>query len=120
MMMGCRVNKTFGSALFSLSLTHTHKATFDHKHNNTNTNKQVQVAKTAGLIIIGDEILKGKTSDTNSLYAARRLRENGACLSTCLPACLPSCVCVHTLSLTSADGALAALCPDLTALLAVG
>ncbi|EWM21421.1 fad synthetase [Nannochloropsis gaditana] len=33
--------------------------------------------KTAGLVIIGDEILKGKTSDTNSLYAARRLREKG-------------------------------------------
>jgi molybdopterin-biosynthesis enzyme MoeA-like protein len=29
------------------------------------------------MVIIGDEILKGKTTDTNSLYAARRLREIG-------------------------------------------
>lgn len=39
--------------------------------------RRVQNAQTAGLIIIGDEILKGKTADTNSIYATKRLRENG-------------------------------------------
>ena len=32
---------------------------------------------TAGIIIIGDEILKGQTSDTNTLFLTKRLRELG-------------------------------------------
>jgi molybdopterin-biosynthesis enzyme MoeA-like protein len=43
---------------------------------------QLESARTAGLVMIGDEILKGKTADTNSLFAARSLRAKGtACVS---------------------------------------
>jgi molybdenum cofactor synthesis domain-containing protein len=35
------------------------------------------MAKTAGIIVIGNEILSGKTRDENSLYLARELRELG-------------------------------------------
>src|SRR5262245_55273324 len=35
------------------------------------------MAKTAGIIIIGNEILSGKTRDDNSLYFVRELRELG-------------------------------------------
>ena len=36
------------------------------------------MAKSAGIIIIGNEILSGKTRDENSVYLARELRELGA------------------------------------------
>src|ERR1044071_1854450 len=35
------------------------------------------MAKTAGIIVIGNEILSGKTRDENSPYLARELRELG-------------------------------------------
>ena len=35
------------------------------------------VSPTAGIIIIGDEILKGQTSDTNTLFLTKRLKELG-------------------------------------------
>jgi molybdenum cofactor synthesis domain-containing protein len=35
------------------------------------------VSKTAGIIVIGNEILSGKTRDENSLYLARELRDLG-------------------------------------------
>ena len=35
------------------------------------------MAKTAGIIVIGNEILSGKTRDENSLYLARELRDLG-------------------------------------------
>ncbi len=57
---------------------------------------------TAGLIIIGDEILKGKTSDSNSLYAARRLRESGAwrVRPPFVPSFLPTFVSLRTHGVT--------------------
>src|SRR5262245_66572451 len=35
------------------------------------------MSKTAGIIVIGNEILSGKTRDENSLYLARELRDLG-------------------------------------------
>jgi molybdopterin-biosynthesis enzyme MoeA-like protein len=37
-------------------------------------------ARTAGLIIIGDEILAAKTQDSNSAFAIQRLRADGVAL----------------------------------------
>ncbi|CAM9096616.1 unnamed protein product, partial [Phaeothamnion confervicola] len=39
--------------------------------------ERVRQACTAGLVVIGDEILKGKTADTNTPFATRRLWEHG-------------------------------------------
>jgi len=39
--------------------------------------RRVNHAKTAGLIIIGDEILKGKTPDTNTVFTMEKLQEIG-------------------------------------------
>ncbi|CAM9334039.1 unnamed protein product [Chrysoparadoxa australica] len=43
----------------------------------TSKRRKVREAKTAGLVIIGDEILKGMTQDTNTPFAIKVLRENG-------------------------------------------
>jgi len=43
--------------------------------------RRVRRAKNAGLIIIGDEILKGKTPDTNSKYAITKLHDIGISLT---------------------------------------
>jgi molybdenum cofactor synthesis domain-containing protein len=37
----------------------------------------IEMSKTAGIIVIGNEILSGKTRDENSLYLARELRDLG-------------------------------------------
>ena len=39
--------------------------------------KQNNVPPTAGIIIIGDEILKGQTKDTNTHFLTKRLKELG-------------------------------------------
>ncbi|CAM9196499.1 unnamed protein product, partial [Discosporangium mesarthrocarpum] len=38
---------------------------------------RVREARSAGLVVIGDEILKGKTADTNTFFATKKLWEKG-------------------------------------------
>ena len=45
---------------------------------------------TAGVIVIGDEILSGRTQDTNSNYIAKKLLEAGIKLEDCLLYTSPS------------------------------
>lgn len=47
----------------------------------TASNGSIGVQRTVGLLIIGDEILKGQTNDTNTNAAASALRANGVPLS---------------------------------------
>ena len=54
--------------------TNTAQCTNQNKHNATSNAK---LSPTAGIIIIGDEILKGQTSDSNIYFLTRRLKELG-------------------------------------------
>lgn len=44
------------------------------------SDRQLRAARTAGLVVIGDEILAAQTADSNSAFAIRRLRDDGVAL----------------------------------------
>lgn len=57
------------------------KATMSQNHQSCNSSIQGKGgATTAAILIIGDEILKGHTVDTNSAFLSRELRKLGVCV----------------------------------------
>lgn len=60
-----------------------HKEELQRRLSNASISSDVALGReggTAGLVIIGDEVLKGQVSDTNTPYAAKLLRSHGVAL----------------------------------------